>query len=338
MANKKSSAARKIQPKNFQKEELEDTKSEAVDTLSEDTVSDGEKTVVASDTFKVRMREAGNVPPSFVLVLGPIDQMGKQWFITKPQYVIGRSPECDVFVDDRSVSKTHAQILLAGQKVSLTDLGSTNGTELGGERLQANKPTPLKNNDLVKLGNVLFKFLERGNIEAATHQKTFDRTQMDSLTEIFNKAAYLTKADEFFKRARMTETPLSVVVFDIDDFKKVNDTHGHLAGDFILKELASVVQNNLIRQNDFFARFGGEEFVLLMSGCPLKRAVEIAERVRNTIEKHIFVFEEKILPMTISVGVATLEADMTSAQMLFEKADQACYVSKRAGKNRVSTI
>ncbi|MGE3975812.1 MAG: GGDEF domain-containing protein, partial [Bdellovibrionales bacterium] len=106
----------------------------------------------------------------------------------------------------------------------------------------------------------------------------------------------------------------------------------------VLKELATVIQTQLIRTGDFFARFGGEEFVLLMAGCPLKRAVEIAERIRSTIEKHNFIFEGTKLVVTISVGVATLESDMVTSNLLFEKADQACYVSKKSGKNRVSTI
>ncbi|HEX4925384.1 MAG TPA: diguanylate cyclase [Bdellovibrionales bacterium] len=306
---------------------------------SEDSdVSD--KTVVAHDTFKLRMQEAGKAPPSLVLVVGPIESMGKQWYVDKGDLIIGRNPQCQVYVDDRSISKSHARVMQVGHQVMIVDLGSTNGTDIGGERLQPNAPRPLQNNDLIKVGNALFKFLEKGNIEAVSLQKTFDRTQLDPLTEIYNKAAFLAKADELFKRAVLTETPLSMIVFDIDNFKQVNDHHKgkHLAGDYVLKELASVIQNNLIRQNDFFARFGGEEFVLLLAGSPLKRAVEIAERIRTTIERHPFVYQDEPIKVTISLGVATLEASMTTHEQLFEKADQASYVSKRTGKNRVSTI
>jgi two-component system, cell cycle response regulator len=231
-------------------------------------------------------------------------------------------------------------VMPVGAQVVIVDLGSTNGTEVGGEKLQPNAPRPLVNNDLVKVGNALFKYLEKGNIEAISLKQTFDRTQLDPLTEIYNKAAFLSKAEEMFKRAVLTETPLCEIVFDIDNFKQVNDNHKgkHLAGDYVLKELASIIQNNLIRQNDFFARFGGEEFVLLLAGSPLKRAIEIAERIRSTIEKHPFIYQDEPMKITISVGVATLEANMTTHEQLFEKADQAAYVSKRTGKNRVSTI
>jgi len=204
--------------------------------------------------------------------------------------------------------------------------------------LSPNAPRTLSNNDLIKVGNALFKFLEKGNIEAVSLQKTYDRTQVDGLTEAYNKTAFLARSEELFRRAMLTETPLSLIVFDLDNFKLVNDTYGHQAGDYVLKEMASVIQNSLIRQNDFFARFGGEEFVLMLAGSPLKRAIEIAERLRSTIDKHPFNFEGQPLHVTISLGVATLEANMTTAQQLFEKADQASYVSKRTGKNRVSTI
>jgi two-component system, cell cycle response regulator len=296
--------------------------------MSED--SDGsDKTVIAQDTFKLRLQEAGKAPPSLVLVVGPIELMGKQWYLDKGDLIIGRNPQCHIYVEDKSISKSHARVMPVGAQVVLVDLGSTNGT---------NSPRPLANNDLIKVGNALFKFLEKGNIETVSLQKTYDRTQVDGLTEIYNKVAFLARSEELFKRALLTETPLSLIVFDIDNFKQVNDKYGHAAGDYVLKELSSVIQNTLIRANDFFARFGGEEFCLLLAGSPLKRAVEIAERIRSTIEKHPFNFEGTPLQITISLGVATVEASMTTPQQLFEKADQASYVSKRTGKNRVSTI
>jgi len=303
-----------------------------------DEKTDPDKTVVAVDTFKGKLDQAKDIPPSIVLLAGPIEQMGKQWFLNKAQMSVGRGHDCDIFVDDKSVSKVHCQLLVAGQNVSIFDVGSTNGTEVNGVRLASNQPANLKNNEQIKLGNVLFKFLEKGNIEAVTQQTVIDRSTIDALTEIHNRGAYEQKIDELFKRARLTETPFSIVVFDIDFFKKINDTHGHATGDFVLKELAGIVQKQLIRQNDFLARIGGEEFALLMAGCPLKRAVEIAERIRSTIEKHNFTCDNVQIPVTISAGVATLESDMAGPKYLFEKADQALYASKQTGRNKVSTI
>ncbi len=306
--------------------------------MADEKNEDLDKTVVAVDTFKGKLDQAKDIPPSLVLLAGPIEQMGKQWFLNKSQMTVGRGHDCDIFVDDKSVSKVHCQALIAGQMVSIVDIGSTNGTEVQSAKLAPNVPAPLKNNDQIKMGNVLFKFLEKGNIEAVTQQKVLDRSTIDALTEVHNRGAYEQKIDELFKRARLTETPFSIVVFDIDFFKKINDTYGHATGDYVLKELAGIVQKQLIRQNDFFARIGGEEFALLMAGCPLKRAVEIAERIRSTIEKHPFTVEGTQIPVTISSGVATLESDMGGPKYLFEKADQALYASKQTGRNKVSTI
>lgn len=306
--------------------------------MADDKNEDLDKTVVAVDTFKGKLDQAKDIPPSLVLLAGPIGQMGKQWFLNKPTMTVGRGPDSDIFVDDKSVSKTHCFLHVQGQSVNIIDNGSTNGTEVQNQKLQANSPLGIKNNEQIKLGNVLFKFLEKGNIEAVAQQTVLDRSTIDALTEVHNRGAYEQKIDELFKRARLTETPLSIVVFDIDFFKKINDTQGHPGGDYVLKELASVVQKQLIRQNDFFARIGGEEFALLMAGCPLKRAVEIAERIRTTIERHPFMFNNVQIPVTISSGVATLESEMITTKLLFEKADQALYVSKQTGRNKVSTI
>jgi len=300
---------------------------------------DNEKTVIAGDTtFKGKITEAQNMPPSLVMIMGPISQMGKQWFLNKPGLSVGRGPDCDIFIDDKSVSKVHCQLFVVDQKVNLQDVGSTNGTELGGKKITPQQTYPLRNNDQVKMGNVLFKFLEKGNIESIAQQQVMDKSEIDSLTQIYNKGAYLNKIEEYFKKSRSADIPLSLVVFDLDNFKRVNDTHGHAAGDYVLKEMSAIIKSGVIRQNDFFARYGGEEFVLLMFNCPLKRAVEVAERIRSTIDQHEFMWQDVRLEVTTSMGVATLESDMASSHLLFEKADQACYVSKKSGKNKVSTL
>jgi two-component system, cell cycle response regulator len=299
---------------------------------------DLDQTVISGDTLKIKLDELGRLPPSLVLVFGPINQMGKQWALSKEEMYVGRDPKCHIFVEDRSVSKTHCKLILKDDTCSVEDMNSTNGTEIGGHPIEPHNPRIIGNNEHFKLGNVLFKFLEEGSIEAATHKRTYDRTQLDSLTNIYNRGAFQMKFEEAFKRAKLTETPLSLIVFDLDDFKKINDTYGHQAGDYVLRELASVINETMIRQNDFFARFGGEEFVLLLSGSPLKRAIEIAERIRITIEKYPFLYNKTPLKVTLSSGVATLELDMENHQELFEKADQASYVSKKEGKNRVSTL
>lgn len=294
--------------------------------------------VVTSETLKIKLAEAGNSPPALVLLMGPGKLVGKQWAIETTNMVIGRSPESQIFVDDKSVSRRHARIILEGSNVYIYEEGSANGTEIDGQKIEAQKQILLVNNQQVKTGNVIFKYLEKGNIEAVTNRVMSDLTQIDPLTEIFNKGALESQGKELFKRAKAAELPLTVIVFDLDNFKMVNDTHGHAAGDFVLKELSAVVKERLIRREDVFGRFGGEEFCLILFGGDLRRGVDVANRVRSTIEKHEFKVKEAVIPVTISAGVATLELSMDSWEELFERADQASYLSKKGGKNRVSTI
>ncbi|MAQ36758.1 MAG: GGDEF domain-containing protein [Thioclava sp.] len=292
--------------------------------------------VLPSDTFKLRLAEAGQAPPAMVLLVGPASSVGRQWPIEDPDIVIGRSPNAKIFVDDRSVSKFHAKLVLSGGDVSLMDLESTNKTFVNGKLIPPLQPIKLQNNDQIKTGNIIFKFLERGSIETVASAQAFDRALTDALTEIANRGALEAKAPEFFKRASLLGFPLSLLIFDIDKFKLVNDTHGHPAGDYVLKEVAKVVKNKLIRGNDFFARAGGEEFCLLLAGSELKQAEEVAERIRATIEAQKFVFEGTHIPITISVGVAGYDPSDSNWTEIYERADKALYHSKNSGRNCVS--
>lgn len=300
---------------------------------------DGDKTsVVPSDTFKVRLAQAGAAPPSLVMLVGPATNVGRQWAIEDTDRILGRSANAHIYVDDRSVSKSHAKLVLSGGDVSVIDLESTNKTIVNGQIITPLTPVRLRNNDQVKTGNVIFKFLERGNIESVSAAQTFDRGLIDGLTGINNKGSLMDHAPGAFKKAELLGVPLSVITFDIDHFKKVNDTYGHPAGDYVLKEIAKVVKTRLIRENDFYARSGGEEFVLMLLGSNLNQASEVASRIRLTIQNHPFVFEGTKIPVTISSGVASktpLDKDWTT---IFERADKALYQSKGAGRNRVTVM
>jgi len=304
---------------------------------NEDTNEIAEKTVIASDTtLKKQMSPAEAAPPVIVVLMGPAGYQGKQWALTDG-FVIGRAVESHVFIDDKSLSRSHARIDLKNSEVTIVDLGSTNKTVVNGTVLPPLAPCILKNNDQVKTGNVIFKFLERGNIEALTAQALFEKANRDALTGIYSKGALIERGPEAIKRSEVLNEPLSVMVFDIDHFKKINDTHGHPCGDYVLKELCRAV-NKLIRSNDFFARYGGEEFVLILSGTPTKTAGEIAERVRHTIQTHDFSFEDKKILVTVSVGVTSKQANEFDWAAIFDRADKALFVSKQNGRNKVTLV
>jgi len=270
--------------------------------------------------------------------MGPQGLMGKQWSIDRNEIVIGRASSCDICVDEKSISKRHAKIVRTGDEVHIEDLRSTNGTDVREQRLQPYTPVSLINDDRIKLGNIIFKFLSQGNIEAGALASLNDREAIDGLTQIFNKATITKNLVDSFRKAKVSETNLSLIVFDLDHFKVVNDTHGHQCGDYVLQEVSNVVKNQLIRSGDIFGRYGGEEFVIILYGSPLQRACDVAERIRSTIEKHKFNFANKELKITVSLGVAAVDASISTPEALFERADQAAYQSKRDGRNRVSTI
>ncbi|PIT99671.1 MAG: GGDEF domain-containing protein [Bdellovibrionales bacterium CG10_big_fil_rev_8_21_14_0_10_45_34] len=294
--------------------------------------------VVDSDTLKLRLHEATNAPPAFVLLMGPAQQMGKQWAISKEESTIGRTLEADIFVDDRSVSRRHAKLIFREGEVFIKDINSANGTEVEGQRIEPEVLVVLKNNQQVKTGNVIFKYLAEGNLEIVSNRDRYDKSRLDPLTQIFNKGALLSTGEEVFKRAKTMGVALTVVVFDLDNFKFLNDTWGHQAGDIVLKEMSALIKRKVIRGEDFFARFGGEEFCLVLLGSDQRQGVEIGERIRSTVEKFDFEYRGEKMPVTISVGVASLDPSMTSWSQLFDKSDQASYLSKKNGKNRVSTL
>jgi diguanylate cyclase (GGDEF)-like protein len=296
-----------------------------------------EKTsIVSSDTFKGKMKAVDEAPPALVVLMGPTGYVGKQFPLTKAESIIGRSIECQIFIDDRSVSRSHARINVAGTEVVIMDMGSSNKTVVNGALLPDAQPYRLKNNDQIKTGNVIFKYLEQGNIEAITNKELNEKAEKDGLTGAYSKGALLEKGPEAVKRSEFLNEELSILVFDLDHFKKINDNYGHAGGDYVLKTLCNIVGTKMVRSMDYFARYGGEEFVIILQGSSIKTANEVAERIRATIETSSFLFEGKTIPVTISVGVASRIVGEVTWEALFNRADEALYRSKQSGRNRVT--
>ena len=298
-----------------------------------------ESTVIGqvSDTFNGAIKQAGDAPPALVVLVGPTGSVGKQWLITKPDLTIGRAVECDIYISDASISRSHAKIILTGQDTLIMDMNSTNKTSVNDQVLPPMVPRKLANSDKIKTGNIIFRYLERGSLEVITNQQVFDKAQKDALTGAYSKGALLEKGPESIKRALNLKEPLSVITFDLDFFKKINDGYGHPGGDYVLKELGKLMQDKLIRSNDFFARYGGEEFVLILQATPIKTANEVAERIRQTVEFHPFIFDGKKIAVTISIGVTQHKND-ESWEVAYDRADKALYQSKKNGRNKVTVV
>lgn len=159
----------------------------------------------------------------------------------------------------------------------------------------------------------------------------------DQLTDTYNHTFFYNRLDDEFGRAIRYNLPLSLIMLDIDEFKRVNDTYGHRKGDKVLKEVAGVIKK-AIRKTDLLARYGGEEFAVLLPNTPLQGAMEEAERIRQKVYNHNYeAFAKEVI--TVSLGVASLTHEMViTASDLVTLADRATYEAKRLGKNRVLTI
>ncbi|MBP3960538.1 GGDEF domain-containing protein [Gemmata sp. G18] len=259
--------------------------------------------------------------------------MGCRYPLTDRPLVLGRGEDSDIRLTDHSVSRKHALIEPAVDGYHVSDQNSTNGTFVNDKQLETSRL--LSDGDYLRVGNCLYRYLAGGNIEAEYHEEIYRLTILDGLTQIHNQR-YL---DEFLERevvrSQRHHRPLSVLAIDIDKFKTINDSLGHLCGDFVLRELAGVIRG-IVRQEDLFARSGGEEFVVVLVETTLEGALQVAERIREAVAEHQFRFETTPVNLTISIGLAsTMGDDNASTTDLRHTADQKLYEAKRTGRNRV---
>ncbi|MBI2711370.1 MAG: GGDEF domain-containing protein [Bdellovibrio sp.] len=304
------------------------------DNNSSDESTD-KTTVLLGDqsTLKAELQKAKEQEACLIIIRG--SPQGHRFFLTAPEMTIGRDPGVEISVADQSISRKHAKVSKEGGGVKLTDLGSSNGTFVNDKKVDSGASVILVKEDMVKVGNTILKFLPAGELEILFYGNLGSAAHTDPLTRIYNKGYLLEALEAEFKRAKALHTEFSVIFFDLDHFKKVNDTYGHDAGDYVLKELTNLIRTGHIRPKDIFARYGGEEFVILLGNTPAKGAQEIAERIRLAVETHAFVYEGKRLPVTTSMGVSELRADIESSSTLLKAADKALYAAKTGGRNRV---
>jgi diguanylate cyclase (GGDEF)-like protein len=276
--------------------------------------------------------EVGGFGPSCLVVFYGA-AIGKRYSIDQDEIIIGRSEQAHVQVDHNSVSRQHAKLIVSGQRVRIVDLQSTNGTFVNDGRVD---DLELRDGDLVRVGTVIFKYLSAQNIENKYHEEIYRLTTIDGLTHAYNNRYLQETLDRELNRAERYSRPLSLVMFDIDHFKRINDNYGHLAGDFILRELARLVADN-IRREDIFARYGGEEFAIVLPEISRDAAAKVSEKIRALVETHRFEFDGVDIAVTISLGVDSFEAGVTpiDRNALVAGADRMLYQAKEQGRNRV---
>jgi diguanylate cyclase (GGDEF)-like protein len=258
--------------------------------------------------------------------------MGTRYPLADSPLIIGRDNDCDLRIDDPSVSRHHVRIQPGLDGHYAVDLQSTNGTFVNDKPATMYK---MKDGDYLRVGNWIFRYLTGGNVEAEYHEEIYRLTIIDGLTGIHNKRYFVEFLDRELARSARHNRPLSVIMFDIDHFKRVNDSMGHLAGDHTLRELTACVRD-AVRKEELFVRYGGEEFALVLPETTNEGAVHMAERIRELIANRPFRFEEKDFGVTVSVGVVTTVGDpnMTTTE-LTRLADEKLYQAKNDGRNRV---
>lgn len=260
-------------------------------------------------------------------------RLGQICELDKELMIVGRSPDCDFWIEDTSISRRHFKLHLEDNEVSLEDLGSTNGTYVNGKRI---KKTVLHDGDKIQISrDSIMELTYLDQTRMLSEKKRYEMGVMDPVTNIYNKRYFLGRIQEEFSFSKRNQRDLSLVMLDLDHFKVLNDSYGHLAGDVVLQKVAAQV-TQMIRPEDIFARYGGEEFVIIMRDAKSQNAKRLCERIREGIEKLVIPYEDQEIKVTVSMGFSTLTEKTKDYLELVTEADKHLYRSKRGGRNCIS--
>ncbi len=245
---------------------------------------------------------------------------------------IGRDLTCDLSINEESVSRQHCKLFYERGAWNIMDLGSTNGTYVAGQMV---REAILTDGVLIKIGSCIYKYLSASNVEAAYYEEIYRMAIFDGLTQIHNRRYFVEYTEREISRCLRHERHLSLILFDIDHFKKINDTFGHLSGDHVLRTLAARISKRM-RKEELFARYAGDEFVIVLPESEVNEALKFAEMLCVIIQEESFYFDRQAILVSISLGVAGLSSEMKSPKQLLDAADKALYRAKESGRNRAS--
>jgi diguanylate cyclase (GGDEF)-like protein len=285
----------------------------------------------------VRVQAARSCRPAITRILGP--RIGETIAIpVEPgsTLVVGRGPAAAVRVEDDAVSRRHCQVQVEGDgSVVLVDLGSRNGTLLNGRRVERVR---LAEGDKLQVGtSTVFRFSLNDRLDESYLEHLYELSMRDTLTGLLNRRYLLECLERDLGLARRHGLPIALILIDADRFKNVNDTHGHAAGDEVLRALAELL-GAMQRSESILARYGGEEFAVLLRNVDAAGVEVFAERMRRAVEKSSVVVDGNDVRLTVSMGVAVTTADgVDETAALLEKADRYLYLSKTRGRNCVTS-
>ncbi|MGH9751141.1 MAG: GGDEF domain-containing protein, partial [Candidatus Polarisedimenticolia bacterium] len=257
-------------------------------------------------------------------------EIGRDFRLKRGGMILGRGLETDIRILDELVSREHARLELefdAGSGTTsywIVDLGSTNHTFVNSKRVER---IEVRDGDRIQVGETVLKFVLLDDVEARFHQEVRQRIQIDRLTGLLTKESLYLALEMELRRCQRYNLPLSVLMMDLDRFKSVNDTHGHLMGSHVLSEVGRLIRET-VRAVDVSARYGGEEFVSYLAEARAEGAAQAAERIRASIEAHPFTLDDATIKVTISIGVATYPVHGRDIKSLVARADKALYRAK----------
>jgi len=278
-------------------------------------------------------RAATGAESCLVEIYGP--QLGHRVALDRAELVIGRDPDCDLPVPLDTVSRRHARITSRAGSQLVSDLGSTNGTFLNDQPLGAQQELPMRSGDALRVGSAIFRFLCGGQLDALYREEIQRIMTIDGLTRAHTPRYFDDFLEREMARAGRHDRPLSLVVFDIDRFQRVNDDFGRLSGDAVLRQLAQLVAGR-VRREDCFARRGGEEFAIVLPESDLAAASIFAERLRRLVADREFrAGGGEPISVSISVGVAALSKEMQEPAQFVKAAEAGLAEARREGRNRV---
>lgn len=269
---------------------------------------------------------------SLLVVQGAEIDLGRHVLCDRP-ITIGRDERADLTLSDGSISRAHCTVERTETgRYAVIDLGSTNGTALNGEKIRGRMP--LGPGDKIFLGASVIRFAYADSLDLQFHSRLEEMVSTDPLTGMSSKRQYDATYSAAVDKAAAEESPLVVMVMDMDGLKQINDTHGHEMGGFVIAETAGIIRQ-VMEPHGSLCRFGGDEFVGCFPGLDKSRAMRLAEEVRGKVAAHPFVRDGVRVEPTVSIGAAAYPGDVDDPAQLFGAADMAMYEAKRSGKNRV---
>jgi diguanylate cyclase (GGDEF)-like protein len=285
----------------------------------------------ATATLSNAVVQAVKAPHRPVLVVISGNDMGLRKAVDR-SVLIGRDPACDLVLTDGLVSSRHALIEDRGDSWALVDLGSTNGTSVNGEK---GKEFVLSRNDKIAFGRTVARFEMQDPMEQEYDQLVEKLLNVDDLSGLLVRRKFDADLKIAIDQSQIQKAPLGLLMMDLDGIKKINDTHGHLFGAYVIGESGRLI-GAIVEGRGFATRFGGDEYIAALPGHDVAATRAVGEQIRAAIAEHKYEREGIPLRPGISVGVAAFPENAADAETLFQRADEALYRAKRGGKNQVS--